>query len=84
MKLEIFAYCAVPLLQLSTYFQIHKMYKRKTVGDISPTFWWMVFIGLIFYQIFALANWIVPYIVSNGIGLILTAWLLILYYQKRR
>ena len=83
MELQIFAYIAIPLFQISNLFQILKIYRTHSVQGVSLTFWWLIFIGLILYQIFAIANMIVPYIVSNCIALFMNGWYLILYYRFR-
>ena len=86
MKLQWIAYLGIPLIQLSTCFQIVKIYRTKQISGVSIIFWWMVLGGLICYQVFAFANRIWPYIVSNALGILLTGWYLVLYYRfkKRR
>jgi uncharacterized protein with PQ loop repeat len=83
MKLQIWAYIGIPLVQLSTCFQIAKIYRIKHVEGISAMFWWMILAGLVCYQVFAVANLIWPYILSNALGIGLTSWLLVLYYRWR-
>ena len=84
MELQWVAYLGIPLIQLSTCFQIAKIYQTRRVEGVSIIFWWMILGGLICYQVFALANWIVPYIISNALGIVLTIWYLILFYRFRR
>jgi len=84
MKMQWIAYLGIPLIQLSTCFQIAKIYRLKRVEGVSVVFWWMVLGGLICYQVFALANMIWPYIISNALGIWLTIWYLTLYYRYKR
>lgn len=84
MRLQFIAYLGIPLIQCSTCFQIAKIYRTKCIDGVSITFWWMVLWGLVCYQIFAVANVIVPYIIANSLGLVLTVWYLTLYYRLKR
>ncbi len=84
MKLQWIAYMAIPLFQISNLFQIIKIYRTRSVQGVSLAFWWLIMIGLVLYQIFAIANMIVPYIVSNCIAIAMNGWYLILYYRYRR
>ncbi len=84
MKLQWIAFLAIPLFQISNLCQIVKIYRTHSVQGVSLAFWWLITIGLVLYQIFAVVNWIVPYIVSNCIALTMNGWYLILYYRFRR
>lgn len=84
MKLQWVAYMAIPLFQISNLFQIIKIYRTRSVQGVSLAFWWLIMIGLVLYQIFAIANMIVPYIVSNCIAIAMNGWYLCCYYHWRK
>ena len=83
MKLQWVAFCAIPLFQISNLCQIIKIYRTHSVEGVSLAFWWMILAGLVLYQIFAVANLIWPYIVSNCVALVMNGWYLYLYYKWR-
>lgn len=50
-------------------------------ADLPPaTMIWMVWLGLALYMVHAIADKIRPYILSNGIGLVLNGLLLVAIY----
>jgi uncharacterized protein with PQ loop repeat len=78
--MKIYGFIGMFFVQFSTCIQIWKLYQSKKPGGLSVGFLWMIFIGLVFYLVYALHIKDAVYITSNCVGLFFLSISIIQYY----
>jgi len=58
------------LMSLSYWPQIYKIYKRKSVADISILMYLIFFPGILIWLLYGISMSSLPLIIANGIGIV--------------
>lgn len=64
--------------------QIYKIWKRKSVEDISIVFFLILFVGMIIWLMYGLSINNIPLIAANIISIIGTGVIIFLYFRYKR
>jgi MtN3 and saliva related transmembrane protein len=72
------------LMSLAYVPQIYKIWKRKSVEDISIILFTILFAGIMIWLLYGLSINNTPLIIANAIGLVSTGGIIILWFKYKK
>ncbi len=81
--MKLVGYLGIFLIQLAYLPQTYKVIKTRSVKGLSPLFIFLVWLGIIFLQVYSYIAGDIVFIVSNWFGIINTSVLLTLLWRFR-
>ena len=83
-ELSLAATIAGVIMSLSYIPQVMKIWKRKSVEDISLKTFSILFIGLFVWVLYGISINAYPIMIANSIGILMIGLLLILYFKFKK
>lgn len=81
---EALGWTAMILLTTCGLPQFVKMYRTRSVRDISPWMWWMFLVGHLFALAYAYLIWQPPLLAKYTLNILIAVVILVAYYSYRR